>query len=241
MTSPLRQVLKVTISNPTLQFHSRRGRLPSLSPPKLLPPDLRNLHESRIPHKYDHFHEKTYEVDFVPKFYMKRFERKSGIGGMRGLELVHAFKAITRRKTARTCRTRSFTSRQTPVKSPIPSHQPRQEASISPTPLRCSHRSVLCVQDGSTLDSPALHTLTVDLGEITERYIGTRSRNNPHSSLSVHALEELMERGNRCFRPKNAFTAVYLVSGESVSDAGGIPADCKVLVLGWTEGFLGLR
>lgn len=238
MGSPLRSVLKVTVSNPALDFQPKRVRLPALLPVKIANSSLRSVQESRIPHKYDHFHEKTYEVDFVPKFYVKRFERKSGQVYGRQLELLHAFRLATgKRAVASTSRAHSVVTRRTPSKSPTPM---RKETTQSVT--RTSQmRAVLCVQDGAELDSPTLHTVTLDLGGILHRCFAANSKAEAVNALSQHALDEVIEQATLCLHPRVPFSALYYVTGEPVSVLAKVPPDCKVLVAGWAGEFLGLR
>jgi len=239
MGSPLRPVLKVTVSNPVLEFQATRVRLPALSPVRVVNSSLRSVQESRIPHKYDHFHEKTYEVDFVPKFYVKRFERKSGQVYGRPLELLHAFRLVTgKREVARTSRAHSVLTRRTPSKSPTPL---RKETTLSATPARQLHRMVLCVQDGAELDSSKLHTLTLDLGAILHRCFAVNRTSEVANVLAQHALDEVLEQATLSLHPNVPFSALYYVSGEPVSHLAQVPPDCKVLVAGWADKFLGLR
>ena len=239
MGSPLRSVLKVAVSNPKLEFQPRRVRLPPLSPPRVVNSSLRSVQDSRIPHKYDHFHEKTYEVDFVPKFYVKRFERKPGQVCARPLELLHAFRLATGKRAVRNSRAHSVITRRSPSKSPTPM---RKEATLSSAPARPLQRMILCVQDGAELESPALRTLTLDLGSLLHRCFGNITPNRKVAdALSQHALEEVIERATLSLHPTVAFSALYYVTGERVVDVVQVPADCKVLVAGWIEGFRGLR
>jgi hypothetical protein len=119
----------------------------------------------------------------------------------------------------------------------------RKETTLASAPERPLQRMILCVQDGAELESPTLRTLTLDLGSLLHRCFGniTPNRKAAADPLSQHALEEVIERATLSLHPTVAFSALYFVTGERVVDVVQVPADCKVLVAGWIEGFRGLR
>lgn len=206
----------------------------------------------RIPHKYDHFHDKTYEINFVPTFNLARFERKpSGLPIDPAQSLTRALHRLKTQHASRPLKkhhrsTRSSHSPPIPSqRSPLPTRTPFSVSrSQSPPPAQSSHlRPVVCVQDGSDLNSPALRSVVMDLKRYFDKYIGFaihKEAEEEHiESLAAHGLMEVLEAGTKALRPETAFTALYSVDGVRIQGISEIPTDCQALVFGWDR-FLGL-
>ena len=206
----------------------------------------------RIPHKYDHFHDKTYEINFVPTFNLARFQRKPGAVQVDPTQsLTRALYRIKAQQAPQPLKkhhrsTRSSHSPPLPSqKSPLPTHTPFSVSrSQSPRPVQSSHvLPVVCVQDGSDLNSPGLRSVVMDLKRYFDKYVGFalhKETEEEHTeSLATHGLMEVLEAGTKALRPEAAFTALYSVDGVRIQGISDIPTGCQALVFGW-ERFLGL-
>lgn len=205
----------------------------------------------RIPHKYDHFHDKTYEINFVPTFNLVRFERKPSAPPLdptqsltRALHLLKVQRCRPAKKHHRA--TRSSHSPPAPSKqSPLPTRTPFSiSRSQSPRPEQPSQvRPVVCVQDGSDLNSPDLRSVVMDLKRYFDKYVGfalhKEADEERRESLAAHGLMEVLEAGTKALKPNTPFTALYCVDGVRIQAISEIPAGCQALVFGWTR-FLGL-
>lgn len=205
----------------------------------------------RIPHKYDHFHDKTYEINFVPTFNLARFERKPTEVSKDPTQ--NLTRALHRLKTQQHSGkkphhryTRSSHSPPAPAKgSPLPTRSPISiSRSQSPHPPPNNQgRPVVCVQDGTALDSPDLHSVVMDLKAYLEKYVGFALHHEVEEerreSLAAHGLLEVLEAGTRALKPDSPFTGLYTVDGVRIHSIADIPPGCQALVLGW-ERFLGL-
>lgn len=219
-------------------------------PPLIRKPSraLKNLYRleslsNRIPHKYDHFHEKTFELDFVPKFYVERFGRR--VIHPRTKETILT-QDTPEPPAAKHTRVRSLLppapQKRLVCKSQTVLERPAEPATEQPP--HPSSRPVLCVQDGSFLDSADLQCVTVDLRRLRAKYIGCGFRRKPadnEDTLGKRGLQEIVEIATETLKPSLAFSAVYLVHGERVKEIEDIPQDCEALVLGWENVFVGLR
>ena len=211
----------------------------------------------RIPHKYDHFHVKTFEINFVPTFNFDRFERKGFSGSedqtenltraMNKMKEYHMTSPKEKKRRTRRC----FRSSQSPPVVSKRASLPRSpiNATRSQSPIRSEipkhTKAVVCVQDGSSLDSPDLRSVVIDLQLYFDKYIGFSLRHGSEEeersiSLATHGLMEVMEAGTKALKPDHAFTALYTVDGVEILEISQIPEDCQAIVFGWKQGFLGL-
>lgn len=116
--------------------------------------------------------------------------------------------------------------------------------SQSPRPEQPSQaRPVVCVQDGSSLDSPDLRSVVMDLKRYFDKYVGfalpKEADEERRESLAAHGLMEVLEAGTKALKPDSPFTSLYCVDGVRIHAISEIPTGCQALIFGWDH-FLGL-
>jgi hypothetical protein len=102
---------------------------------------------------------------------------------------------------------------------------------------------VLCVEDGSHLESDSLSYYEFDLQDLYNRYIRgiTPKHVDPEAkqiTLKSQAMQELVETVSD--ELNEPFTTVFMVNGDQVTDLSEVPRACRVLLFSETGVFKGL-
>jgi hypothetical protein len=102
---------------------------------------------------------------------------------------------------------------------------------------------VLCVEDGSHLESDSLNYYEFDFQDLYNRYIGgiTPKHVDPDAkqiTLKLQAMQELVETVSD--KLKEHFTTVFMANGDQVTDLSELPRACRVLLFSEIGVFKGL-
>ena len=204
---------------------------------------------ARTPHKYDHFHEKTYIYDFVPSFQSRQFaHRKFELPPERELHesmeeaTVPATHSHRKRRKIVLKSSPRYTSAERVRPAPLPAlpHNPQAYSA--------KRRLILCLKDGQNLSKPGTLSFYFDLQSLIDRFIGPLTSSTRREvfdkgkiSLKSQAYYSLLETVTEALRPKKGFLRIFYVDGREIEDLANVEEDCQVMLFSYTGCFKGVK
>lgn len=203
---------------------------------------------ARTPHKYDHFHEKTFIYNFIPSFQARQFAyRPFELPPEQDCRAVE----VPVPSTLPARKHRKILLRSSPRYISADRVRPRLLPTLPNDPAKGSsqkRRLILCLKDGQDLSKPGHLPFFVDLQSLIDRFIGPLTNSTRREvfdkakiSLKSQAYYSLLETVTEALGPKKDFVRVFYVDGREVEDLANVDEDCQVMLFSYTGSFKGVK
>ena len=205
---------------------------------------------ARTPHKYDHFHEKTFIYNFIPSFQARQFAcRPFELPPEQ--DLCRAALDVPLPSTHRARKHRKILLRSSPRYISADRVRPRPLPTLPNDPPKClpqKRRLILCLKDGQNLSKPGPLPFFIDLQSLIDRFIGPLTNSTRRElfdkakiSLKSQAYYSLLETVTDALGPKKDFVRVFYLDGREVEDLANVDEDCQVMLFSSTGSFQGVK
>jgi hypothetical protein len=225
--------------------------------------DISYTKTSKAPHKYDHFHNKTFIETFIPTFQsnyftnvLRRGEKPYELPPPNGRFQVLPVRPLfgVGRNHSEEPQPKRVWRPKAPVLKRLPEmHQPlypmlSNELDFDDIPeaenSSTVNRKVLCVEDGSAMDSEDFRFYEVDLTDFKWRFIGKKvpkKIDENQDLLLKQGLKELLEIVSIGVKAQAPFTHMFTLEGLEIVSLLRVPEGTRVLLFSASATFIGLQ
>lgn len=217
---------------------------------------------SKAPHKYDHFHNKTFIETFIPTFQcnhftnvLRRGEKPYQLPPSKGRFSVLPIRPIfgVRRNLSEEPKPKRLWRPKPPALKKLPEVHQHQihafsnefdDVPDSPNLASMMARKVLCVKDGSDMTAEDFRYFEVDITDFKWRFIGKKAPkkidefDDPMLRQGLIELFEVVAQGLKSDGP---FTHMFSLDGVEVHSLLRVPEEAKVLLFSRSGVFKGLQ
>jgi hypothetical protein len=225
--------------------------------------DISYTKTAKAPHKYDHFHSKTFIETFIPTFQsnyftnvLRRGEKPYELPPPNGRFQMLPVRPLFgfRRNHSEEPRLKRIWRPKAPALKKLPElHQhiyPMISAELNfdnvPEADNAStvDRRVLCVEDGSAMDSDDFRFYEVDITDFKLRFIGKKVPKKFDENRDVllkQGLKELFEIVSIGVKAQTPFTHMFTLDGLEITSLLRVPEGTRVLLFSASATFVGLQ
>mmetsp|Transcript_7688 Transcript_7688/g.14559 ORF Transcript_7688/g.14559 Transcript_7688/m.14559 type:complete len:239 (-) Transcript_7688:4209-4925(-) len=223
--------------------------------------DISYTKTTKAPHKYDHFHNKTFIETFIPTFQsnyftnvLRRGEKPYELPPSKGRFQVLPIRPIygVRRNLSEEPKPKRVWRPKPPPLKKFPEVHQHQLPVLStdfddipdPEDIGSVNRKVLCVKDGSFMDVDDFRFYEVDIRDFKWRFVGKKTPKKIDEfddPLLRQGLSELFEIVNLGLKSNEPFTHIFTLEGVPVPNILRVPEGTRVLLFSTTGSFRGLQ